>query len=199
MPDLTLASASPRRKELLEAAGIRFRVLPSQVPEELRADLPLRPALEDLALRKAGEVSSELDERTWVLAADTVVVLDGHVLGKPEGRSEARSMLLLLSGRAHRVITAVALLGPKCRRAFSVETEVRFQRLSVAQIDWYTSLKEPYDKAGAYAIQGQGAFLVESIEGSYTNVVGLPMAETLRLLEAVGLTPWSRPASEDVE
>jgi septum formation protein len=192
---LILASASPRRRELLAALGIPFEVLPSRADEALPAGLPLRAAVAEVALRKAQEVTSRGESLRWVLGADTVVVLDDRVLGKPCHREEARAMLACLSGRTHRVVTGVALLGPGSREILSVETDVTFQHVTPVQIDWYTSLLEPYDKAGAYAIQGRGAFLVESIRGSYTNVVGLPMTETVRVLERAGLLSWKPEAS----
>ncbi|GAB4263378.1 MAG: Maf family protein [Deferrisomatales bacterium] len=191
MPRLILASASPRRRELLSRLDVPFDVVPSRADEALPEDLSLRPALETVALRKAAEVGARAPEGCSILAADTAVVLGDRVFGKPRDRREARTMLASLSGRTHQVITAVAFLGPDLRRTLSVATDVTFRALSPAQIDWYTGLEEPYDKAGAYAVQGRGAFLVASLSGSYTNVVGLPMAETVRLLEEAGLTPWS--------
>jgi len=122
------------------------------------------------------------------------VVVDERVLGKPGDRREAESFLRLLSGRVHQVLTAVAFLGPSWEKSLCVATDVRFRAVTEAQIAWYASLEEPYDKAGGYAIQGQGAFLVAEIRGSYTNVVGLPMAEVADLLGAAGLTPWRLPA-----
>ncbi len=186
---LVLASASPRRLDLLARLGIPVEVRPSRVDESLPPGRPLAEALEEVARRKAAAVAREVGG-AWVLAADTAVVLGGRVMGKPRGRKEAREMLRALSGRVHRVVTAVALLGPGTDRTVAVETRVRFRRLSEAEIAWYTGLDEPYDKAGAYGIQGRGAFLVESIEGSYTNVVGLPLSETVDLLRSTGLLPW---------
>jgi septum formation protein len=193
MPRLILASQSPRRRELLGALGVPFAVVPSHADESLPGDLPLGSALEAVALRKAQEVASSAagPDPFWVLGADTAVVVGERVLGKPRDRADAVAMLGALSGRAHRVITAVALVGPAVSRSLRVETQVTFEPLTAAQIAWYADLDEPYDKAGAYAIQGRGAFLVASIRGSYTNVVGLPMAETVRLLEGAGLTPWA--------
>lgn len=196
MSHLILASASPRRSELLAGLGIPFDVVPSRIDEELPGDLPISLAVEDLALRKAREVSGRAAGGRWVLAADTVVLLGTCTMGKPANRGDAQSMLLALSGRTHRVVTGVALLGPDFLRKLSVGTDVTFQRLSPSLIDWYTSHAEPYDKAGAYAIQGRGAVLVKQIQGSYTNVVGLPMAETAALLEEADLTPWGRREAE---
>jgi septum formation protein len=197
MGKLILASGSPRRRELLEAIGIELRVVPGRLDETLAGGLPLETALEDLAIRKARAVRPEVGAGAWILAADTAVVLEERVLGKPDGPSDALDMLRSLSGRTHRVVTAVALLGPDQVESFSVETAVSFRPLTEAHLRWYTSLHEPYDKAGGYAIQGKGAFFVESIRGSYTNVVGLPMAETVDLLDALGVTAWAPESSSD--
>jgi septum formation protein len=196
MEHLTLGSESPRRRELIAALGIPFDVAPARVDESLPCDRRIESALETVALRKARAVSDRAAVRGWTLAADTAVVVGSRVFGKPTGRGEAVAMLRALSGRSHRVITAVALLGPAFERSLAVETEVVFGDLSESQLDWYTRLEEPYDKAGAYAIQGQGAFMVAAIHGSYTNVVGLPMAETVALLQEAGLTPWPSSAPE---
>jgi septum formation protein len=190
MLPLVLASQSPRRRELLAALGVACEVIPSLADETLPPGMPIAKALEEVAARKGRAVWAHLGSVRWVLAADTGVVVDERVLGKPNDRAHAEEMLRTLEGRTHRVITAVALLGPDCARSLFVETEVTFRRLTAEHISWYASLEEPYDKAGGYAIQGHGAFLVESICGSFTNVVGLPMAEVSRLLEEYGLTPW---------
>jgi septum formation protein len=188
---LILASGSPRRRELLAALGIPFEVRQSRADETLSPHLPLADALQDVARRKARDVANAAPAEAWVLAADTEVVLGERVLGKPRDREEAESFLRALSGTSHRVVTAVAFQGPGVDRCLSVSTQVRFRRLGEPEIAWYASLSEPYDKAGGYAIQGQGAFLVAEIRGSYTNVVGLPMAETADLLAEAGLAPWS--------
>ncbi|MHB8767148.1 MAG: Maf family protein [Deferrisomatales bacterium] len=193
MSRLVLASASPRRRELLSALQVAFDVVPSGADEALPPGLAADPALEAVARRKALEVLRRVGAHRWVLAADTGVVLGREVFGKPAGRAEAEAMLRALSGRTHRVVTAVALAGPGPERVLSVSTDVTFRALSEPELAWYAGLAEPYDKAGAYAIQGQGAFLVAAICGSYTNVVGLPMAETADLLAGLGLAPWSDP------
>lgn len=191
MARLVLASQSPRRKELLEALGVCFDVVASHCDETLEPGRTIAEALEGVALRKAREVAAQVAPRTWVLGADTGVVLDSEVLGKPRDRAHAEAMLGALSGRVHHVVTAVALVCGEHLDTLSVETEVTFQTLRRVQIEWYASLEEPYDKAGAYAIQGSGAFLVASIRGSYSNVVGLPMTQVARLLDRAGLTPWT--------
>lgn len=190
---LILASGSPRRRELLAALGIPFEVRPSRSDETLSPGLALCDALQDVARRKAREVADAAPPEAWVLAADTEVVVGGRVLGKPRDRAEAEAFLRALSGTRHRVVTAVALRGPGVERSLCVATGVRFRSLGEPEIAWYASLAEPYDKAGGYAIQGRGAFLVAEIRGSYTNVVGLPMAETADLLAEAGLAPWSVP------
>lgn len=190
---LVLASASPRRRELLEALQVPFSVVVSRADEILPTGLAPVAAIQAVARAKALEVAARVGPECWVLAADTAVVLGERVLGKPVDRADAVAMLGALAGRTHQVITAVALLGPAREVLFAVTTAVRFRRLQAAQVRWYAGLDEPYDKAGAYAIQGQGAFLVEAIDGSYTNVVGLPMAEVADHLEAAGLVPWTVP------
>lgn len=197
MSRLVLASGSPRRRELLAALGVAFEVIPSRADEALPDGEPLERALELVALRKARDVACRVGPEAWVLGADTAVVTDAGVLGKPRDAVEAKRFLRALSGATHRVITAVALLGPGGSRETSVATRVRFRRVSEEQAAWYASLPEPYDKAGGYAIQGSGAFLVEAIEGSYTNVVGLPMAETASLLEEAGFAPWAAPGGPE--
>ncbi len=194
MPRLVLASASPRRRELLAALGVAFEVRPVRTDETLPPDTALDAALQAVALRKARAVRA--DGRA-VLAADTAVAVDGQVFGKPAGRADAQAMLSALSGRTHRVVTGVALCTPAGHRTLAVETRVRFRDLTPAEIGWYASTDEPYDKAGAYAIQGRGAFLVAGITGSYTNVVGLPMSETVDLLAGEGLVPWGEEAERD--
>ncbi|MDW7712305.1 MAG: Maf family protein [Deferrisomatales bacterium] len=188
---LILASASPRRRELLDALGVPFEVRESCADETLPPGVPLEEGLAEVARRKARDVAHRSPPGAWVLGADTAVVLRDRVFGKPRDRAEAEGFLRALSGMSHRVLTGVGLLGPTGERSVTVATQVRFRTLSEAEIAWYASLPEPYDKAGGYAIQGSGAFLVAEIRGSCSNVVGLPMAETSALLTEAGLTPWS--------
>jgi septum formation protein len=187
-----LASASPRRSELLRQIGVKFEVRPAaldetQRPGESPADYVLR-----LAAAKAEAIAKTLppaDPRP-VLAADTAVVLDGAVLGKPVKPADAEAMLERLSGRAHRVLTAVAL---HCRgrvQSRLSETEVRFRATTGAERRAYCATGEPYDKAGGYGIQGRAAVFVESLHGSYTAVVGLPLFETAELLKDCGVASW---------
>jgi septum formation protein len=182
---LVLASGSPRRKQLLLGLGIEFLVAPSRIDESGTGSTGNSPAqtAKKWACLKAGSVSSQhLD--SWILGADTIVALDGRIFGKPSGARDAVDMLKGLSGRVHEVITGMCLLAPggKVRRSCSVATRVHFRDLSIREVEAYVRTGEPLDKAGAYGIQGIGAFLAKSVEGSYTNVVGLPLCEALEWL-----------------
>jgi len=183
---LLLASSSPRRKKLLRQIGIPFRSFSSAIEESLsEADPGLNACV--LAEKKARRIFPK-SRGNWVLGADTVVVLDHLVLGKPENREEACSMILRLSGREHRVITGFSLLDPAGRTAHTeaLVTRVRVKQLTGDEITGYVASGEPYGKAGSYAIQGLGAFMVESISGSYTNVVGLPLCAVVKALLTTG-------------
>ncbi len=185
---MILASASPRRQELLRKGGVSFRVCPSLVSEEpLPAESPREQALR-LARDKALEVARR-HRGFWVLGADTVVEVDGVALGKPEDPAEAARMLRLLSGRTHRVMTAFALVDGEgeVRVHRCCESRVTFRPLKEEEIAVYVASGEPLDKAGGYAVQGLGAALVERVEGSYTNVVGLPVEEVLGVLRELGI------------
>jgi septum formation protein len=188
-PPLVLASASPRRRALLEQLGIPLRIDPAHLDENLRPG----EAAEDYVLRLAREKAEAVRIRhpdAMVLAADTSVVLEGTVLGKPATADEALEMLRRLSGRRHHVMTAVAVAGAGERL---VTAGVTFAPADEAALRWYVSTGEPMDKAGAYAVQGIGGFLVERIEGSHSAVVGLPLVETVALLRESGyLLPWER-------
>lgn len=185
-----LASASPRRRELLEGLGLRFEVRPAKIDESTGSGESAHAYVQRLAVEKARSIAARNPE-ALVLGADTVVVLDREILGKPKDPSEAKQMLRRLSGRAHTVLTAIAVCGP-IEEATVVSTRVQFRTLGDEEIDWYVKTKEPFDKAGAYAIQGIGSFLVQQIEGSFSNVVGLPLAETLQMLGRAGMEfPWS--------
>jgi septum formation protein len=184
MPDgtpLVLASASPRRRALLTAAGVAFDVRPADLDEAVLAGEQPRAYARRVACEKAAAV-----EGARVLAADTVVDLDDRVLGKPGSADEARAVLAALAGRTHRVHTAVALRVERRVHAFVCTTAVRFRSLTAAEIDAYVATGEPYDKAGGYGIQGHGGALVDHVRGSYTNVIGLPLRETLALLARWG-------------
>ncbi|GAW27788.1 MULTISPECIES: nucleoside triphosphate pyrophosphatase [unclassified Carboxydocella] len=188
---LVLASASPRRQQLLKLLGLDFQVLTADIDETLDSTQPLASAIQDLARRKAQAVQEQLPERPadlYILAADTVVVLEGQVLGKPASAREAEVMLQFLSGRTHQVMTGVVLLradGDCCYSDYAV-TEVAFRPLTAAEIRAYVATGEPLDKAGAYGIQGLGSLLVDRINGCYYNVVGLPLVKTMQLLRQAG-------------
>lgn len=186
-PKLILASSSPRRRSLLEAAGLRFEVIPSHIPEEPRRGESPRNYTMRLARAKASQVGQTI-KRGLIIGADTIVVLDDKILEKPTSREDARAMLRLLSGRWHSVITGVALCEPEMERELVdyEETRVKFAQLEQDEIQWYTQSDEPLDKAGAYAIQGRASLFVERIEGDYQNVVGLPVRLVYRLARQLG-------------
>ena len=179
---LVLASASTRRKRLLEQIGLPFRVMTSHIKEGNFRGGPEKTAFE-LAVRKAEAVYRDAP-RHWILGADTLVVIGNSVLGKPKDHEEAFHMLRLLEGREHRVMTAFCLLHPLGTAAHEelVTTKVKMKPLDDQEIANYIATGEPSDKAGAYAIQGKGAFMVEGISGSYTNVVGLPICAVVKAL-----------------
>ena len=180
---LILASASPRRAELLRAAGIEFDVHPAHVDERQLGDESPDAYVRRVAEAKARAINARF-ARSLVLAADTTVVADRHLLGKPIDVEDARRMLRMLSGRVHDVITAVTLIDPD--RPVDTRTElttVEFSQLSETEIDWYVSSGEPMDKAGGYAIQGLASRFVTRIVGSYSNVVGLPVALVHEMLK----------------
>ena len=191
-PVLILASKSPRRRYLLEKAGLSFSVIPSDIDE---TTVPLSPPevyVRVLSEAKAESIAKKYPEK-WVIGADTIVLKDGTVLGKPGSIDEARSMLKQLSGQTHEVFTGYSIVCKAKNRKFSetVQTEVLFKNLTDEEIEWYIHTKEPFDKAGAYAIQGLGTFLVKRINGSYTNVVGLPVCEVIEFLIKEGVVGLS--------
>jgi septum formation protein len=189
---LVLASASPRRRELLAAAGIAFDVDPVHVDESQLAGEPPERYVERVARMKAEAAARRHPDRP-VLGADTTVTVDGVVLAKPDDARDAERMLRLLSGRTHDVLTAVAI-GWQSRVEAAVErTAVTFAPLSDEELSWYIASGEPEGKAGAYAIQGLASRFIPRIEGSYTNVVGLPVAAVLQLLRRLGV-PAGGPA-----
>ncbi|MDA8348084.1 MAG: Maf family protein [Pseudomonadota bacterium] len=184
-----LASASPRRRDLLWQIGVAHKAVPANLDENpLPAESP-HDYVERLAVEKAMTVRHR-GERLPVLAADTAVVLDGVVFGKPVDRADALAMLGRLSGRVHQVLTAVALASERSVEVRVSATSVRMRDLTLAEREAYWQSGEPRDKAGGYAIQGYGAVFVESLSGSYSGVVGLPLAETAELLRAAGIAVW---------
>ncbi len=192
---LILASASPRRRRLLEQAGLPFHATPAGIPEEPCGRDPDRSACV-ISGQKAEAVFPGFRGQ-WILGADTIVWTAGTALGKPENEDDAHSMLQRLSGREHRVVTGFTVMNPCGGLAHqeAVSTAVRFRSLERSEIEGYIATGEPFGKAGAYAIQGMGAFMVESISGSYTNVVGLPLCAVIQaLLRAGALARFPLPA-----
>jgi septum formation protein len=188
---LVLASASPRRKALLRQVGLPFTAIPSRIDEKTVSGNPAEIA-RVLAYEKALSVAYS-GVAAWILGADTVVVVDHFLLGKPKDKADAHRMLTSLSGRAHRVITGFSLLNPAGKQVCSqaVSTLVRMKHLEPMEIDAYLTSGESFGKAGGYAIQGIGAFMVTSITGSYSNVVGLPLCVVIEaLLEAGALAAF---------
>ena len=183
---LILASQSPRRRELLGLITRDFLVRPTGCDETLDCADPAEHALQ-IACRKCAAALAEAGPEDAVIAADTVVYLDGLLLGKPRDPAEAAAMLSRLSGRTHTVCTGVAVAFRGGTRNLCQQTRVTFYDLSRSLIDWYVSTGEPMDKAGAYGIQGRGALLVRDIAGDYSNVVGLPVAALYRLLVEMGV------------
>jgi septum formation protein len=184
---LILASRSPRRYELLTRLGLEVEVIPGETDERPAPGESPRDLVIRLAGAKAAEITVQHPDR-WVVAADTVVCAGESLLGKPGNREEAFEMLRLLSGREHEVYTgfSVSHLKKKKTDQDAVRTAVKMKRVTEEEIDWYIGTGEPFDKAGAYAIQGAGAFLIQSIRGSYTNVVGLPMCELVGMMSRLG-------------
>ncbi len=197
-PQLYLASASPRRRELLTQMGLTFDVVVQDIDESLRPGEAAHAYVTRLACEKAK--AALLDPRCGlplpVVAADTSVVCEGRILGKPATLADARQMLQLLSGRTHQVMTAVAVALRNELDVALVSTEVEFRALGAAEIDAYWDTGEPRDKAGAYGVQGIGAAFVSRIEGSYSGVVGLPLFETLRLLQKFGVSPLEQKGKQ---
>ena len=181
---LILASASPRRQELLRSVGLKFKIIPAHVNEEyLQGESP-REHVKRLSLSKAMAIAPKNPD-AWVLGADTIVVIDSLILGKPKNKKQAREMIERLSGREHKVFTGFTLAhdATKVYKTKIISSAVRFKKISPEEMDWYINCDEPYDKAGGYAAQGKGASFIKSIRGSYTNVIGLPLCEVLEELK----------------
>ena len=179
-----LASASPRRKELLISVGLKFKTIPAHVNEDCIAGESPQEHVKRLALNKALAISHKYPD-AWVMGADTIVVIDGLILGKPKNKTQARQMLERLSGRVHKVFTGFTLSHAASRftKTKVIQSAVQFKPISAEEMEWYVSCDEPYDKAGGYAVQGKGAYFIKSIRGSYTNVIGLPLCEVLEELK----------------
>ncbi|PEE44203.1 Maf family protein [Bacillus pseudomycoides] len=182
MKKLILASGSPRRKELLELAGVPFEIVVSEIEETIGAYSSPADIVMSLALQKASAVV-EHHEDSMVLGADTIVTYESRILGKPKDEAEAKEILQLLSGKTHEVYTGVALISKEKTVTFYERTEVTFWELTEEEIDAYIATKEPLDKAGSYGIQGKGSIFVQHIQGDYYSVVGLPIARLVRELK----------------
>jgi septum formation protein len=190
MTSLYLASGSPRRRELLAQIGVGFTVVAAAIDETPLTDEAPRAYVERLALAKARAGSAALNGPGIVLGADTAVILDQRILGKPLDEADFLATLAALSGRAHEVLTAVALVDGGRSEVFSVSSRVVFRPIGTAEAQAYWASGEPRDKAGGYAIQGLAAVFVQSLEGSYSAVVGLPLCETAQRLGEFGIPCW---------
>ena len=190
---LILASASPRRRELLAAIGLDFEVIPSHVPEVRGEGEAPEEYVARLSREKAAAIAREHPTR-WVIAADTTVLLGDQLLEKPADAADAMRMLGTIAGRTHIVYTGVTVqnLQREYHDTRVAESEVRMLPLSDRDVEWYVATGEPLDKAGAYAVQGIGAMFIDSVHGSYTNVVGLPLATLFQMLRKAGIDPLSR-------
>ena len=184
-PRLVLASASPRRARILRDLGVSFRVLVSHEDESVRPGEDGAAAVERLARAKALAVAP--GETLPVLAADTEVLCDGHILGKPADEQDALAMLRRLQGRAHEVVTGVCVVSRGVARSGVERSVVRFAPMSERELAWYVATGEPFDKAGGYHVDGKGALFIETVEGSPSNVAGLPVRLLLRLVREAGL------------
>ena len=185
---IILASKSPRRRYLLQQAGLSFRVIPSSIDEASVEVSSPATYVKVLSEAKAHDVAVKYPDK-WVIGADTIVLQEGTILGKPRSQTEARAMIKRLSGQTHQVLTGYAICCKAKSRSFSetIKTDVLFKNLTDEEIEWYIHTKEPFDKAGAYAIQGLGAVIVERIEGDYSTVIGLPLSALTEALKEFGI------------
>jgi septum formation protein len=185
-----LASSSPRRRELLTSIGLEFDVIPSHVPEVHRTGEAPADYVARLSRDKANAIAT-VHPSQWIIAADTTVLLGDQLLEKPADAAHAARMLSLIAGQTHTVYTGVTLqhLGQQYCDNRVAESKVRMLPLSAREIEWYVATGEPLDKAGAYAVQGIGAMFIDSIDGSYTNVVGLPLATLFQMMRKAGIDP----------
>lgn len=195
--DIILASGSPRRRELLEQIGVKhYRIVSPDVDEHVEGHPAPEELVEFLSRRKAEAVGAKAGPDALVIAADTVVALDGAILGKPHSREEAAAMLAALSGREHAVYTGLTVLRGERTVTGHERTAVTFRTLTGTEIDRYAATGEPMDKAGAYGIQGVGALLITGIEGDYFNVMGLPVCRLGRVLAEFGVDALALAAGE---
>ena len=179
MKHIILASASPRRKEILELADLKFDVMPSDAQEITTKTAPNELVME-LASIKAKDIYKKSEKQSMIVGADTVVAYQGQILGKPADEADAKRMLTMLSGQTHEVYTGVCVIEDEKIKTFYEETKVTFYEISDEQIDHYIKTGEPMDKAGSYGIQGKAAVFIKGIEGDYYNVVGFPIARFLQ-------------------
>jgi len=179
MKHIILASASPRRKEILELADLKFDVMPSDAQEITTKTAPNEVVME-LASIKAKDIYKKSEKQSMIVGADTVVAYQGQILGKPTDKADAKRMLTMLSGQTHEVYTGVCVIEDGKTKTFYEETKVTFYEISDEQIDYYIKTGEPMDKAGSYGIQGKAAVFIKGIEGDYYNVVGFPIARFLQ-------------------
>ena len=185
--DIILASASPRREQLLKQIGLVFRIIPGEVAEDLIEAAAPEQYVQKCALAKALAVQQQVDPGDIIIGADTVVVLDGMIYGKPKDAADAGRMLANLAGRTHSVWSGLAVVSAAGQLTQAVETRVTLAQLSSQQIERYVASGEPMDKAGAYAVQGLGATFVERVDGCYYNVVGLPLQTLAQILATLGV------------
>ncbi|HEX9667353.1 MAG TPA: nucleoside triphosphate pyrophosphatase [Thermodesulfobacteriota bacterium] len=184
-----LASSSPRREKLFRKLGLDFRIIsPNVVEKHINGESPVE-YVRRISLEKALAVAATLKHKHIVIGADTIVVCDGDILGKPEDEEEAKSMLMRLSGRYHHVITGLSIVKStsEIMHVENVKSTVKFKSLNPHEIEEYVNTKEPSDKAGGYAAQGIGAFMIEEIHGSFTNIVGLPLSSLSNALKNLGI------------
>lgn len=187
--EIVLASASPRRSQLLSELGIKnFKIIPSRSEEKPSDSLPPDEAVAHIAMSKAADVASRCDGDTLIIAADTLVYLDGTPLGKPHSEENAAQMLRALSGREHIVTTGIALIRGESKVSTAEITTVHFRGMSEEEIQWYVATGEPMDKAGAYGIQGKGSIFIDKIDGDFFNVMGLPVCKLMTALYQMGIT-----------
>jgi septum formation protein len=188
-----LASASPRRRELLESINLDFEIIPSHIPEVRGEGESPEEYVARLSREKAGAIAEKF-RADWIIAADTTVLLGDQLLEKPVDAEDAARMLATIAGKTHTVYTGITLLNlaQNWRDTRVAESEVRMLPLDTREIEWYVATGEPLDKAGAYAVQGTGAMFIDSIHGSYTNVVGLPLATLFGMLRKAGIDPISQ-------
>ena len=184
---IILGSQSPRRRELLEKLDLPFTILTADIDETVRPELTPAQAVADISARKAAAILRQASEDDLVITADTIVVLDGQIMGKPHSPEEAEQMLSSLSGRTHQVYTAVTLHSHARQKTEVACTQVTFRPLDPTEIRAYIASGEPMDKAGAYGLQGRGAVLVSHLEGDYFNVMGLPLCTLCRMLRSFGV------------